>query len=73
MYPDYTPQDHERIANSCIKIIHDNDLMTDGEFGILVTHLLLNVIMRVPKEKRQLVLVKIMSTIKKAIVNHEIK
>ncbi len=69
----YTPQDHERIVQIATKIIRDNDSMPDEEFGILVTNLMLNVIMRISKEKRQLALVQIMSCIKKSIVNHEVR
>ncbi len=69
----YTPQDHERIVQIATKIIRDNDSMPDEEFGILVTNLMLNVIMRIAKEKRQLALAQIMSCIKKSIVNHEVR
>lgn len=73
MHPIYTPQDHDRLSKISERIVRDNEILPDEEFGIVATNLMLNVIMRIQKEKRNLALVQIMSCIKKAIKDPEIR
>ncbi len=67
MQDNYTPQDHERMIKISEKILHEYEYMPDPDFGVLVTNLMIELIMRLPPENRQLGLVKIMTAIKKVI------
>lgn len=65
----YTSQDHERISEIYMTIIQDNVMLPDEEFCVLALNIIINAVMRIPKDGRHRAIDQMMSCVKRLIVN----
>lgn len=64
---EYTLEDHANIERIVKKIINETSELNDMEFNIVAVNIMLNAVMRMPYEKRQLAIAQMMAIIKKIV------